>query len=417
MASTELAAYLDGAPVGTFTMSAAGNVTFAYASDYPGDEATPLSLSLPLARHTHPSRAALPYLQGLLPDSPERLALLASEFHTSTHVFALLRHVGMDAAGAVQLLPPGIDSSDAATRTGAIRRLTDVEFDALLSDLVRNPSGWGRGDGRWSLAGAQSKVALHRFDDGGWGVPEDSTPTTHILKPAVAFLPDHDVNEFVTMSAARHLGLDTADHELLRTPSGVHVFVSARYDRARPGHRWHRRHQEDLCQALSVQPARKYQADGGPSVAQIGHLFREGIPDLTDRRTAQRSFFGALVFAVATLGTDAHAKNYSVLLTGRRVQFAPLYDLASHAAYPSSRPLLSSMKIGGEYRMEAIGERQLLAAARSLGIGADEAAEQIRRVMSGAPAAFDAAARTVDHPFARRLADAVAAYADRRGWA
>lgn len=79
--------------------------------------------------------------------------------------FALLRHVGRDAAGAVQVLP--------------------VDIDPRTQPSALATCGWevGNGSGRWSLAGAQNKVALHMFADGDWGVPNDSTPTTHVLKP------------------------------------------------------------------------------------------------------------------------------------------------------------------------------------------------------------------------------------------
>ena len=402
-------------------MSSSGSVSFDYLPAYlESSDPTPLSLSMPITSRSHRSRAALPFLQGLLPDNAERLALLAREYHTSTHPFQLLRHVGRDAAGAIQLLPDEDLSTDGSIRTGDVRRLNSAEFDGLLEELVESPGSWGRnGDGRWSLAGAQSKVALFRFDDGGWGIPHDSTPTTHILKPAVAVLPDHDVNEYVTMAAAARLGLPVADHELLRTQNGIHTFVSRRYDRIMRDGTWHRLHQEDLCQAMSVEPSRKYQGDGGPSVRQIGRLFREDIPDLADRRHAQRSFFDALVFNVSVLGTDAHAKNYSVLLAGSDVRLAPLYDLASQAAYPaaSGDVLLSSMKIGDEYRMNTIGAPQFMDAASSLNIPEDTAMERVRQITSGVSAAFAAVASTVDHPFARELAASIAANSERRGWA
>src|SRR5690606_37444203 len=122
-----------------------------------------------------------------------------------------------DAAGAVQVLPPGQPSADAVERQGDVRELTDSDFAELVAHLVRNGDTWGRctGDARWSLPGAQPKVALFRTEDGRWAVPHDSTPTTHILKPAVPPYPDHHINEFMTMAAARELGLHVADDSLV----------------------------------------------------------------------------------------------------------------------------------------------------------------------------------------------------------
>jgi serine/threonine-protein kinase HipA len=138
---------------------------------------------MPLSRSEHPSRVVTAFLQGLLTDSPTKLAELAASHQTSArNAFGLLAHVGRDAAGAVQILPPDETSSDAATRQGDIERLSDTDFGSLIGDIVAHSDTWGqRGDDtRWSLPGAQPKVALFRFDDGGWGVPNDSTPTTHI---------------------------------------------------------------------------------------------------------------------------------------------------------------------------------------------------------------------------------------------
>lgn len=418
---SDLHAYLDGTPVGTFTMNNSGTVTFTYEDDYRDRSApTPLSLSMRPTRREWPSKAAVPFLAGLLPDSEDRLDQLAAEYRTTSNAFRLLEHVGRDAAGAVQLIPTGSVSPDAAERNGDVRRLSTSDLEAMIDDLVTDPGTWGKGTygGHWSLAGAQSKVALFRFDDGTWGIPQDSTPTTHILKPAVAALPNHDVNEFVTMEAARRLGLRVADHELLRTASGVHVFVSRRYDRVEHNGVWHRLHQEDLCQALAVAPERKYQELGGPSVRQIAGLLRDAISDLGERRIAQEQFFDALVFNVAMLGTDAHAKNYSLMLDQDQVTLAPLYDLASHAAYPTAgrRPLTTAMSMDDVYRLDAIGEPQFLSVARSLSIESDRAIDRSRKITNGISAAYAEAAVHVDSPFAHRLAEAVAKNARRRGW-
>lgn len=419
MPDRSLVVYLDGERIGAVAQTLQGNTTFSYDDDYRlRPEATPLSLSMPLTATRHPSRAIVPFLQGLLPDNRLRLQQLASEFGTSTNPFALLTHVGRDAAGAIQLLPPDEASEDAAAQRGEVDRLSNSDFSAIIGDIVDNADTWGRraDDGRWSLAGAQPKVALFRFDDGTWGVPRDSTPTTHILKPAIAPYSNHDVNEYVTMAAASRLGLQVADHELLVTPRGDRVFVSKRYDRAFEHGRWRRLHQEDLCQALSVSPDRKYQTDGGPGVAQIAMLFRDNIRDPSQRRRAQVRFFDALVFSVTAACTDAHAKNYSVILRGREIELAPLYDLGTHAPYPSAAPLASAMRIRDEYRLDVIGESELLTAARKLGLPDDVSRGRIEEIRGGIVSAFATSAEDIDDPFAKTVVDAVAQLAELRGW-
>lgn len=95
--------------------------------------------------------------------------------------FALLTHLGRDAAGAVQILPPDDPASDATARDGDIEWLTAADFATMAHDLAAHGDDWdpGRYSGRWSLAGAQPKMALFLDRDAGrWGIPRDSTPTT-----------------------------------------------------------------------------------------------------------------------------------------------------------------------------------------------------------------------------------------------
>jgi serine/threonine-protein kinase HipA len=68
-------------------------------------------------------------------------------------------------------------------------------------------------------------------------------------------------------------------------------------------------------------------------------------------------------------GTDAHAKNCSVLPAGGgQVRPSPLYDLASALPYPGPHPerLNLAMKIGTEYRLRRIGRAEWAGAATRL---------------------------------------------------
>jgi serine/threonine-protein kinase HipA len=421
MAARELNVFLDGAFIGVLTQSASGNLGFVYDEQYRARaDATPLSLSMPITRAQHPAKVVAPFLQGLLPDSAGRLEELAREFQTSSrNPFALLRFVGGDVAGAVQIFPLGVSPSDAGERVGDIERLNEAALADLIADVVQNANTWGtRDDGRWSLAGAQPKLALYR-DELGWGIPRDATPTTHILKPAVPPFVEHDVNEFVTMQAARYLGLEVADAELMTTSRGDRVFVSSRYDRVRLDGTWRRRHQEDFCQALSVTPALKYQSDGGPGFAAMAQLI-DTFPDLEQRRRSQRALFDAMVFNVSVANTDAHAKNYSILLDAERAELAPLYDLGTHLPYPATRPLASAMKVGDEYRLDRVGVRDLVSVGRKLRLSADEAEARVKEIREGVSEAFAAAAAQVtaslERGIAGSIAHAVAQHATERGW-
>ncbi|WP_052459603.1 type II toxin-antitoxin system HipA family toxin [Tessaracoccus massiliensis] len=413
--SKELRAYLDGQPVGTFRNSN-GSLSFSYDPEYVAGSIgrTPMSLSMPLNAPRHSNKVAHPYLEGLLPDNDAVRQRWAKQFGVSSHsAFALLRHLGRDAPGAVQLLPPGEDADDAAMRDGDIEWISDEQFEALLLDLADHAGTWGAGRhaGRWSLPGAQSKVALYRDDaTGRWGIPRDSTPTTHIVKPALSWLPDHHINEALCQGAAANLGLPAATTELLEF-GRVRAIVSVRYDRRRDeAGRLRRLHQEDLCQSLAVPPTHKYQSDGGPGVAAIADLFaRLGI---RDREVNARRFFDALVYNVLIAGTDAHAKNYSLLLAGDRAQLGPLYDLAS-AIDDDGRPYSMAMSIAGHWTTRSIGRTAWAACARRLGLGeshidrVSEMADQLNDALNHAVASLPADARDR----ASRLAERISAHA------
>ncbi|NEE02710.1 type II toxin-antitoxin system HipA family toxin [Phytoactinopolyspora halotolerans] len=418
MAERRLAVYLDGIPAGTLTQNSAGKVGFTYYDDYRPPGAVPLSLSLPLGRSSHPPKAVNAFIAGLLPDSEPTLERWGRQFGVSPrNPFALLAHVGHDAAGAVQILPEGEPSLDAATRQGDIEWLTDDDITAVLRDVASHPADWnpGRDTGRWSLAGAQSKVALFRSDDGHWGVPRDSTPTTHILKPSIPGLEHHHVNEHLCLRAAQLIGLAAARTEIITT-GDVEVLICQRYDRTFKDGRWRRAHQEDLCQALSVHPSMKYQSDGGPGIREIAHLF-SGLA-APDRQVSAKRFFDALFFNVAIGATDAHAKNYSMLIgAGSRAQLGPLYDVATVLPYDQGADHRSAMKIGDSWEMRRVSEKDWMIVARSLGIPAEEARERTRELRAAIPDAFHRAANEVVVPDSLRdhatwIADLVGAHVE-----
>jgi len=314
------------------------------------------------------------------------------------------------------VLPLDVDPPDAALRTGEVRRLSEAEVTEMLVALTMRDHGWevGGGAGRWSLAGAQNKVALHRLDDGTWAVPLDSTPTTHILKPTRADtrFADLHVNEFVCLRAAGLLGLRVADVDLVDF-GGAKTLVVTRYDRGRTrgmGKAWLRLHQEDLLQAMSYRPEKKYQADGGPSVKNVAMLF--STLALPDRELVRSAFFDALAYNVLVGGTDAHAKNYSVLLRGPRVALAPLYDVASYASYlKQGESLRSSMKVGKNWQVRDVTVEDWTQVGAALGLDPDEALERVQRFRQGLPDALADAAATAPVPFlkdAQRVAKAVA---------
>jgi serine/threonine-protein kinase HipA len=264
--------------------------------------------------------------------------------------------------------------------------------------------------GQFSLAGAQAKIALFR-EGGRWGRPSGRIPTSHIIKPAVEGLDDHDLNEHLSLQAAGYIGLRVARSEIVEF-GDERAIVIERYDRIQDGHGLMRVHQEDLCQAFGLPPTSKYQREGGPGPTQIVDLLRTTDPAAGPQSVA--SFVDALAFSWLIGGTDAHGKNYSVLLSGRQVRLAPLYDVASILPYKDfQRPGLKlAMRIGDEYRLDWIAARHWLRMAREMRLDDEALLERVRDLAQRVPEAFaraakDARVRALDTPLPDRLTDAV----------
>lgn len=411
--------------VGTITQDERGELRFSYDPAYRADEAShPLSLSMPLAASDHDDSVVSAFLWGLLPDNEIVLERWARRFHVSArNPFALLSHVGEECAGAAQFVRPERVDSLLTEPDPPVEWFDDAALAERLRVLCHDSSAGRRPSdrGQFSLAGAQPKTALLR-NDGRWGVPSGKMPTTHILKPATGEYAGHVENEHFCLALARRLGLRAARSTVGHFEDQVAIIVE-RYDRvvSSGGARYsvQRVHQEDSCQALGVSPARKYQHEGGPTPANLTQLIR----DHSDQPSAD---IGVVVDALALnwliAGTDAHAKNYSLLhAPGPRVRLAPLYGIASYLLYDSDpQRTRLAMKIGGEYRLRDIHRRQWEKLAIELGV--DEATTLARvqelaaQIVEVAPGVAERIA--LDHPIIEQLAVALPERAQScvRGW-
>lgn len=375
--TTTLSIIAVGQRLGTVTLK--GNrLTLRYEQSWrESSGAFPLSVSMPMmtAEHSHSRIDA--FLRGLLPDSDQVIDQWAKRFHVSAkNPFKLLEHVGEDCAGAIQFIPPereetllGMASEEKVTW------LSEEELAGRIRLLLENHGSTrtSTDTGQFSLAGAQPKTALFRDTQSGrWGVPEGPTPTTHILKPATGQFDGYAENEHFCLKLAQRLGLQAAVSSVIQ-PGAYPAIVVQRYDRVFQEGRCLRIHQEDLCQALSVPPSIKYQNEGGPSVKDVAKL----LWDVSSEPAKDvRRFADALIFNWLIVGTDAHAKNYSLLIApGSQVRLAPLYDLASALPYPaqiSPHKAKLAMKVGSKYRIKEIVRRHWEDTAKELKIPASE---------------------------------------------
>jgi len=163
----------------------------------------------------------------------------------------------------------------------------------------------------------------------------------------------------------------------------VPVIIVERYDRIRRSQGVLRVHQEDMCQALGVNPLRKYQSEGGPTIKHIMALLLESANPSVDRDRFARA--QALNFVIA--GTDAHARNYSIVYApGGAFRLAPLYDVISDLPYASDRRKSSlAMGIDGRRLLGEIAPRHWEAMAADVGIEPDRMLSHVRDIIARAP--------------------------------
>lgn len=373
--------WLDGQHAGKLMRGRSGDVEFSYDESYVAQRgATQLSLGMPVSLLHHGPEQVEPWLSNLLPDAQEVRARWAAKFHETQHdPFTLLRHMGQDAQGSVQVVPEGVEPDQA----GALSEQSAETIAARVEGIVKDPDYWVEDTdddaGRFSLGGNQGKFALAMIND-RWFEPNGRAASTHIVKPGMTIASgttstEAQAVEFVTMRASRWIGIPTAKVSILDF-AGVPAFVTERYDRiadssSPSNHTLRRLHQEDFCQALSVLPSQKYEEDGGPTMADMVELIRSGVTAqyrTADLETLTRLF----AFNLLVAGVDAHAKNHSVVLFGGRVRLAPAYDLISAVGlWGESRVRYrgsAAVKYGKERHYRNISGRNLARTADVLGV-------------------------------------------------
>lgn len=365
----ELLALIEGELAGRVLADKSGRLSLSYERAWKDSpRAYSLSSSMPLAETIYPQKSVWSYLWNLLPENPNVLQRWAQQYHVSAgNPFKLLAHVGADVPGAAQFISQERRAQIQSEQHPTIDWITIEELSERLIQLQADISAVRRpGDiGKISLPGAQAKTAFY-WDrrTNRWGVPGGRTPTTHIIKPCIPGFDGLVENEHLCQDIAARLQMPAARSSVLTLDQAY--IVIERYDRLppAPGSDLPRRiHQEDMCQALGLMPTAKYQEDGGPGILQIATLIRRvsASPEVDVERFLKANMFNWLIG-----GTDAHAKNYSLLIgAGDEIRLAPLYDLSSQLPYPDLISQRVAMKIGDHYDFALVTPADWRALARS----------------------------------------------------
>lgn len=332
-----LSIWANGERIGVWTFPKHGPPELRYdASWQESERGRPLSLSLPFTGNSPLRGASVQnFFENLLPDSEPIRRRLAGRFRTrGTGAFELLKAIGRDCVGAVQLLGENETPGDIQRIEGTVLSDEDVERLIARATVTAAPADEVEDDDlRISLAGAQEKTALLRHE-GRWMRPHGATPTTHIMKLPLGLVGHRQAdfstsveNEWLCMQLLRELGIDVPDTDLL-TFGRQKVLCVERFDRALhdSGTWWMRLPQEDCCQASGMPPELKYEDKGGPGLAEIAEVLAGSIRPEEDLATLLKA---QLLFWMLA-ATDGHAKNFSLRLLPRgRYQLTPLYDVVS----------------------------------------------------------------------------------------
>lgn len=417
--------WMNGIPVGYWETTRQGERLAYFPEWLTHDQSRPLSLSLPFLPGNAPyqGRVVTDYFDNLLPDNDAIRRRLAQRHQAGgTDPFQLLAKLGRDCVGAIQLLPEDETPSElyaingeALSTAGIAQRLRNTTSTQALGQQDQDA------DLRLSIAGAQEKTALLNHA-GQWLLPHGSTPTTHIFKLPLGLVGHMQAdlrtsveNEWLCSKILAAYGIPIANCEIEHFEDQKALVVE-RFDRspASDGSWIIRKPQEDMCQATGTSPLRKYQADGGPGIAEIMEVLL-GSDDAAEDRN---NFFKTQIIFWLLAATDGHGKNFSIAhLPGGRYHATPIYDvLSAHPVIGTGKNQISphkaklAMAVRGStnyYLIEKIQRRHWLAQAQQVGLGAAAAEQLIKEVLEATESVIGEVGNLLPDGFPTDVAEAV----------
>lgn len=342
--------------------------------------AFPVSTRMPFRADPYPFDTVLPWIVNLLPEE-RNLELVARLTGVGAQdVLGLLTEIGRDTSGALSFAARG------STRMAYRAVETPDALERILNELPSKPFLVGDEGVSMSLAGVQAKIGVYLDDDSRICIPIDGSPSTWILKPDSRNLWGGVFNEAFCLTLARNVGLATPDIRIGQAGERKYLLV-ARYDRRRQDQAWRRLHQEDFCQALGIFPSSKYERNqtgtSGPKVRDMIAATREA----GDLSSVLR-LMEYVIFNIIACNTDAHAKNYSLLITGAGASLTPIYDVMCGAVWPNVTINLSNT-IAGKNRGDYLKGRHWQREALICGLNPRVILALVGRLCERADAALD----------------------------
>jgi len=263
-----------------------------------------------------------PFFAGLLPEGLRLKALVRAVKTSEDDLYSLLAAIGPDTVGDVSATAVGAVPDERA-REAPPGPWSQVRFRELLEESL----SLGAVVEHSSVAGIQPKVSTAMIS---FPLRRRGAQGRYLLKLSPADLPRLVENEAFFMTAARAVGIPTANVELVHDAHGEAGLLVERFDRVvtRAGS-VERLHQEDVCQLLDRYPADKYR------------LKLQDVSDALDATSApivaRLELLRMQAFSYAIANGDLHAKNMSVQRRAGLVSFTPAYDLLSTLPYGDAK--------------------------------------------------------------------------------
>lgn len=325
--------------VGRILVYSSGRLSFVYDPKWlDWDNKFPLSTGIKPSEKIFDHEVIAPWLANLLPEESQIDHLSKVLGVSRLDTLAILKEIGGDTAGAISVGEPSVRDQWCYEPLQKVYG-TNNEEDALIchfKDLRRRPFFAGKDGVRLSLAGGQEKTILSVIDKNGnqkLGLPEPSdslvvpkrgAPSTIIIKPDILSLPGIVENEAYCLTLARLLNISAAKCAVIQVGDRLGLVVE-RYDRLPlEDGSVQRLHQEDFAQANGIYPFQKYEY-GRIQGLDLKSLLLTGQKLST---ADSLKLIDQIIFNILVANTDAHAKNYSMILSGE-ISLAPIYDVSS----------------------------------------------------------------------------------------
>jgi len=379
-----LPVYFEQRLIGTIHVDRSGP-SFTYASGWVGlSGAFPISLTMPLKSEPFAADTFLPWAANLLPESEQLRTLGQLLGMARSDVIGLLSAIGGDTAGAFSFGQPG--------RASSVQWRPVEELERMIENLPNKPFLVGEEGVSMSLAGVQSKIAVAVDDEDRIFIPMNGSPSTHILKPDSPHLPGGVQNEAFCLTLAKRMRIPTPKVTTGQTGKRTYLLVK-RYDRTDAGGRCRRLHQEDYCQALGKPPSAKYESNQtgirGPTLKDMFDITRRHMPPTEIVR-----LLDMVILNVLACNSDAHAKNYSIMIRAGSASLAPMYDIMCGEVWENVTKNLAQ-KIAGMTRGDHLSRTRWQQFARECGLNPKQVIDRIDALAKSAIAEAELAASEV----------------------